>query len=76
MWKEMGSYRTYSSIVKTGTLVPEFAAEELPGAELQPWCLSLQCPWGENTDDIFKVAKVDWDCRISDLVKHSDDDTV
>ena len=27
---------------KTGTLVSEFVVEDLPLAELQPWCLSLQ----------------------------------
>ena len=27
---------------KTATLVPEFAVEDVPLAELQPWCLSLQ----------------------------------
>ena len=35
---------------KTAALVPEFAVEELPSAELQPWFLSLQWrtyPWAE-----------------------------
>ena len=27
---------------KTATWVPAFAMEDLPLAELQPWCLSLQ----------------------------------
>ena len=27
---------------KAATLVPEFAVEELPSAELQPWFLRLQ----------------------------------
>ena len=39
---------------KTATLVPEFAVEDLPWAELQPWFLRLQqksCPWAEHSDD-------------------------
>ena len=39
---------------KTAALVPEFAVENQPSAELQPWFLRLQertCPWAENTDD-------------------------
>ena len=39
---------------KTATLVPEFVAEDLPLAELQPWFLRLQwrtCPWAEYSDD-------------------------
>ena len=36
MWKATGSYRTYSIPGKTAALVPEFAVEDLPLAELQP----------------------------------------
>ena len=39
---------------KTAALVPEFAVEDLPSAELQPWCLRLHrrtCPWAEHSDD-------------------------
>ena len=40
--KATGSYRTYSIPDKTVTLVPEFAVEDLPLAELQPTFLRLQ----------------------------------
>ena len=40
--KAMGSYRTYSIPAKTAALVPEFAVEELPSAELQARFLCLQ----------------------------------
>ena len=36
----------------TAALVPEFAVEDLPSAEMQPRFLSLQwrtCPWAEYT---------------------------
>ena len=39
---------------KTATLIPEFAVEDLPSAELQPRFLLLQlrtCLWSQNTDD-------------------------
>ena len=36
-----GSYRIYSIPGKTAALVPEFAVEDLPLAELQPWFLPL-----------------------------------
>ena len=39
---------------KTAILVPEFAVEDLPSAELQPRFLSLQwrtCFWSEHSDD-------------------------
>ena len=39
---------------KTAALVPEFAVEHLPSAELQPWFLHFQwrtCPWAEDSDD-------------------------
>ena len=48
------SYRTYSIPGKTAALVPEFAVEDLPSAELQPWFLCLQsrtCPWVEHSDN-------------------------
>ena len=47
----MGSYHTYSIPGKTAALVPEFAVEDLPLAELQPRFLSLQwktCPWAKH----------------------------
>ena len=37
-----GYYRTYSIPGKIAALVPEFAMEDLPSAELQPRFLSLQ----------------------------------
>ena len=40
--KATGSYRTYLIPAKTAFLVPEFAVEELPSAELQPRFLHLQ----------------------------------
>ena len=42
MRKAMGSYSTYSIPSKTAALVPDFAAEDLPSAELQPRFLRLQ----------------------------------
>ena len=36
MRKATGSYRTYSIPGKTAALVPEFAVEDLPSAELKP----------------------------------------
>ena len=41
---------------KTAALVPEFAVEYLPLAELKPWFLRLQlktCPWAEQSDDDY-----------------------
>ena len=40
--KATGSYRNYSIPGKTAALIPEFAVEELPSAELQPRFLRLQ----------------------------------
>ena len=40
--KATGSYCTYSIPSKTAALVPEFAVEDLPSAELQPRFLRLQ----------------------------------
>ena len=40
---------------KTATSVPEFAMEDLPLDELQPWFVILQwktCPWAKHSDDI------------------------
>ena len=54
MRKTTGSYHTYSIPGKTPVLVPEFAVEVLPSAELQPRFLRLlrrTYPWAENTDD-------------------------
>ena len=38
----MGNYRTYSIPGKNAALIPEFAAEDLPSAEVQPTFLHLQ----------------------------------
>ena len=49
--KAMGSYRTYSIPGKTTAVIPKFAVEDLPSAELQPKFLRLQkmtC-LGQNT---------------------------
>ena len=53
MRKATGSYRTYSNPGKTAALVPEFAVEDLPSAELQPGsCACSGGPaLGQNTDD-------------------------
>ena len=50
----MGSYHTYSIPGKTAALVPEFAEEDLPSAELQlmiPRLLRSTYPWTEHPDD-------------------------
>ena len=55
MQKATGSYRTYRNSGKTETLVPEFAVEDPPWAELQPRFPCLQwrtCPWAEHTDEL------------------------
>ena len=47
-----GSYRTYLISGKTAALVPEFAVEDQPSAELQPRFLSLRrktCLWAEHS---------------------------
>ena len=49
--KATGSYRIYWIPSKIAALVPEFAVEELPSAELQPRFLRLQwrtCLWAEH----------------------------
>ena len=38
----MESYRTYSIPDKTEALLPQFAVEDLPSAEMQPRFLCLQ----------------------------------
>ena len=51
---------------KTAALVPEFAIEDLPSAELQPRLLRLQrrtCPWTEHTDFMFirsSILVLEW----------------
>ena len=40
--KETGNYFVYSIPAKTAALVPEFAVDDLPSAELQPMFLHLQ----------------------------------
>ena len=56
--KETGNYFVYSIPAKTAALVPEFAVDDLPSAELQPMFLHLQWrtySWSEYCDDnIFK----------------------
>ena len=57
MQKATGSYCTYSIPIKSAVLVPEFAVEDLPPAELQPRFLRLQwmtCPWAEHDDDDYE----------------------
>ena len=52
--KATESYRTYSIPGKTAALVPEFALDDLPSAELQPRFLRMKrmtCPWVEHDDD-------------------------
>ena len=50
--KATRSYRTYSILGKTAALVPEFAVDDLPSAELQPRFLAVKdLPLAENTDD-------------------------
>ena len=44
------SYCTYSILGKTAALVPEFAVEDLPLADLQPRFLHF-CPLTEHSDD-------------------------
>ena len=54
MRKATERYLTYSIPGKTAVLVPEFAVEDLPSAELLPRFLRLQwrtCPWTEHSDD-------------------------
>ena len=53
MRKATGSFPTYSIPGKTAALVPEFAVEDLPSAELHAKFLHLQwrmCPLPEHTD--------------------------
>ena len=59
----MGSYRAYSIHGRTAVLVPEFAVEDLPLAELQPRFLRLQwriCPRAEHSDDDENKLYSDW----------------
>ena len=63
MRKTTESYRTYSIPGKTAALVPEFAVEDLPSAELQPRFLRLQsrtCPWAEHSDHDDDDDYYDW----------------
>ena len=60
MRKATGSYRAYSIPDKTAAVVPEFAVEDLPSAELQPWCLEKFKYLGltvTNTNDIREEIK-------------------
>ena len=58
-WKRENGVRKATESInsipgKTAALVPEFAVEDLPSAELQPMFLRLQwrtCPWAEHDDD-------------------------
>ena len=50
----MGSYRTYSSLVKQQPWFLSLRWKACLWAELQPWCLNLQlktCPLAEHSDD-------------------------
>ena len=50
----MGSHRTYSIPGKTVALIPEFAVEDLPSAELQPKFLRVKlstCSQAEHSDN-------------------------
>ena len=47
--EKMGSYHSYSIPGKTAALVPEFAVEDLPSAELQ-W---RTCSWAQYFDDDY-----------------------
>ena len=58
---------------KTAALVPEFAVEDLPSAELQPWFLHLQwrtCPWAEHSDD--EIYDKYWEKNWWIVVLHSE----
>ena len=49
----------YHLVHSGGPLLPEFAVEVLPSAELQHWFLRLQwrtCPWAEHYDDENKLT--------------------
>ena len=66
---ETGSYCTYSNSGKTAALVPEFAVEELPSAELQTRILLLQwrtCPWAEQSDGDYwhRMGKYNVSCSL------------
>ena len=57
--KKKNPHCTYSIPSKSAALVPEFAVEDLPLAELQPRFLCLQwktCPWAEHSDDDDDVS--------------------
>ena len=65
----------------TVALVLEFAVEDLPSAELQPWFLYLQwktCPWAEHSDDDMdvklrrqaEVMNINWKVRWSDIMSN------
>ena len=59
---------------ETATLVPEFAVENLPCAELQPWFLHLQwrtCPWAELQPWFLHLQR-----RTCPWAEHTDDDDV
>ena len=52
--ESVGSFRTYSISGETAFLVPEFAVEDMPSAELQSRFLGLQWRsglWAEHPDD-------------------------
>ena len=59
MRKATGSYRTYLSLVKLQTLVPEFAVEYLPLDRIATLVCAFavtDCPWKQNTDDDMKMC--------------------
>ena len=56
---------------KIAVLVPEFAVEDLPSSELQPWFLRLQqrtCPWAECSCWWWWFQKQVFSrCRVSEM---------
>ena len=72
--KQREATTTYSIPGKTAALVPEFAVEDLPLAELLPRFLCLQwrtCPWAEHSDDdddelnLFQIRMWESMCGVS-----------
>ena len=53
--KTTGSYRTYLSLVKLQTLVPEFAVEDVPLDRIATLVSAVavkDCSWAEHSDDM------------------------
>ena len=64
MRKATGNYHTYSIRGNTATLVPEFAMEDLPSAELQPRFLRLQ---EQSFDDVLYEGKTYTETKIHEV---------